>query len=264
MGRYEHEKVIDDVLEETCSTVIKEECEDETVITEEKKIVQKCNEVVNNMCTNKTTIEEIEKCETVIEEVCDPCESVIVEKCDTTENTEYKDECSYDTIIDRKCSRSYAVPYKDSCKYLMETKCKMFGIFMCEKVKKVKCKKVPHFPSPQCHAVPRLERRCRQVAVQRPSHSCQAEEKKDCENRKCEEVSNIICEKIPTKILKESCEDVSLNVCKDETITVPVKKKEKVCTKKPEKICKQNKVKRQRLIPKRVCKELKNINNDIN
>jgi len=258
--KYEHEEVFDDVLEETCTTIIKEECKNETVVTEEKKIVQSCEKAVDKVCTNNTVIEEIEKCKTMIEEVCDPCEAVITDKCDEVYDTQYKEECSYDTIIDRKCSRSYAVPYKDQCRFVMETQCRMFGRFLCGNVRKVKCEKVPKFPAKRCQTVPRLEKRCKQVPVQRILQTCQAEKKKDCEARQCSEVSTNTCEQIPVEIVRESCEDVMKNVCTDETVTIPVKKKEKVCTKQPEKICKQHKVKRQRLVPKRVCKELKKIN----
>ena len=87
----------------------------------------------------------------------------IEEKCDETYETEFTEECSYETVLDKKCSRSYSVTYKS----VTERECKLFGNFLCENIEKVKCKKVPQFPSQKCQNVPRLEELCKLVPVQR-------------------------------------------------------------------------------------------------
>jgi len=255
---------MEDVLEEVCTVVIKEECKNKTETTEVKEIVKSCNDIVKEVCINSTVTEEIEKCETMVEQVCEPCQPVFDEKCEEAYETEYREECSYNTIIDRKCARSYAVTYRDECRAVTESECKFLGNFLCENIEKVKCKKVPNFPFPKCQNVSRLEKHCKAVPVQRPYMKCHTIQRQGCENNVCMEVSTIVCEKVPTEIVSETCNYVTENVCKDEIVKKPVEHVTRVCNKIPEKICKQNKVKRQKLVPKRICKELKLIDREEN
>ena len=96
--RYEQETVYEEVLEEICTTITKEECKTEVIIIEEKQVVEKCNEVVEEVCTNIAVVEDIKQCMTEVEEVCESCPTIIEEKCDVTYETEIKEECSYESV----------------------------------------------------------------------------------------------------------------------------------------------------------------------
>ena len=81
----------------------------------------------------------------------------------------------------------------------------------------------------------------------------------DCDNKECKEVSTNVCEMVPMEIERESCKNVTYNVCEVEIIIKPVEKLNRICDQLPEKVCTNKKVKRQRLVPKRICEELKKI-----
>ena len=61
-----------------CTTENKEECKTEGIIIEENQVVEKCNEVVVEVCTNITGVEDIEQCRTEVEEVCEACQVYLV------------------------------------------------------------------------------------------------------------------------------------------------------------------------------------------
>merc|ERR1712106_918465 len=48
--RYEQETVMEDLLEEVCTVVSKEECKNITVSTEVTTVVKRCNEVLKEVC----------------------------------------------------------------------------------------------------------------------------------------------------------------------------------------------------------------------
>ena len=59
----------------------------------------------------------------------------------------------------------YEVAYVDDCHQVIHTQCKLFQNFLCDKINKTKCTKVPKFPSEKCHSVPRLKENCLDVPV---------------------------------------------------------------------------------------------------
>ena len=61
--------------------------------------------------------------------------------------------------------RMYEVAYVDDCHQVIHTQCKLFQNFLCDKINKTKCTKVPKFPSEKCHSVPRLKENCLDVPV---------------------------------------------------------------------------------------------------
>jgi len=257
--RYEQETVLEDTIEEICTTKDKKECSSELVTKQTEKVEVKCNDVVEKVCKNETVTEFIEKCNTVTEKVCDSCSPEYEEKCEDSYEVEMKSECSYETVVDMKCSRAYEVSYMDECLQDTESKCKLFGNFLCEKVTKIKCRKVPKFPSRNCQNVPRLSEVCKQVPVTRPAKKCVQVLRKDCGNSEesCEEVTQEACEKVPKEVVKQKCEDVTKEKCEDVTKVVPVEEFVQKCKTVPEKECKQGTVKRPRVVPKRICEELK-------
>ena len=70
---------------------------------------------------------------------------------------------------------------------------------------------------------------------------------------KCKEV----CKQAAKDVIKEKCEDQSREICENIIVVIPVKKTKEVCELKPEKSCKVEVVKRIRLVPRKVCTELK-------
>jgi len=259
--RYEQEKVFEDTLEEICTTKDKEECKSELVTREEEQVEVKCEEIIEEVCDKVTIREDVEHCETKAEEVCEACTEISEEKCEDTYETDVKEECSYETVIDKKCPRSYEVTYTDECKYVTESECKLFGNFLCEKVTKTKCQKVPQFPIKKCQNVQRLSEICKKVPVLRPTKKCHTVKRRSCNkgNMQCSEVNKNVCEQVPTNTVRESCKNVTENVCEDVIVTKPIEEYKKVCKTVPQKICKEETVKRLRLVPKRICEELKPI-----
>jgi len=257
--RYEQETIIEDALEEICTTKDKKVCKSELVRREEERIDVKCKEVEEKECENVTVTELVEKCETKVEEICNSCTPVYEEKCEDAYEIEMKEECTYETVIDKKCSRSYEVSYKDECSTATESECKLFGNFLCEKVTKTKCRKVPQLPTNNCQNVPRLSGVCKKIPVQRPSRKCIQVLRDSCdeENLECSEQKSEFCEKVPTDTVKEECKNVNRQKCEDVKIKVPVEEYKENCKTVPEKVCNQETVKRPRIIPKRICEELK-------
>ena len=94
--------------------------------------------------------------------------------------------------------------------------------------------KVPVFPSSSCREVPRLQEVCRQVAVRRPVARCRQVQ---CQEPRCREVAT--------------------QQCSQRTSLKPVPSNQTVCATVPSKTCKTEKVKRLKLIPKKICTELK-------
>ena len=45
-SRFEQETVYEDVMEQICTTENKEDCKTEVILTEEKQVIEKCNEVL--------------------------------------------------------------------------------------------------------------------------------------------------------------------------------------------------------------------------
>lgn len=257
--RYEQETVYEDTLEEICTTKDKKECKSELVTREEETVEVQCKTMDDQVCKNETVTEVIEKCQTKVEEVCESCTPVYEEKCEDSYEIEMKEECTYETVIDKKCSRSYEVSYRDECRSATESECKLFGNFLCEKVTKTKCRKVPQFPLNNCQNVPRLSGICKKVPVQRPAKKCINVLRDSCNhgNKECSEVTKEVCEKVPTDTVNESCRNVTKEVCEDIKVTVPVEEYKENCKTVPEKICNQETVKRPRVVPKRICEELK-------
>ena len=147
-----------------------------------------------------------------------------------------------------KSVRSYSVTYKEECKSVTESECKLFSNFLCENREKVKCRKVPQFPSQRCQNVPRLEMYCKQVPVRSPFKKCMTVQRVDCDNKECKEVSTNVCEMVSMEVERESCENVTYNLCEDEIIIKPVEKLNRICDQLPEKVCTNKKVKIQRLV----------------
>ena len=85
----------------------------------------------------------------------------------------------------------------EECKSVTESECKLFGNFFCENIEQVKCQKVPQFPSKKCHNVPRLEKLCNLVPVQKPFKICHTVQRVDCESKECKEASTVVCEVVP-------------------------------------------------------------------
>ena len=50
--------------------------------------MKKCNELLEEVCTNITVFEDIKQCRTEVEEVCEACPIIYEEKCDQTYETE--------------------------------------------------------------------------------------------------------------------------------------------------------------------------------
>jgi len=257
--RYEQETVYEDALEEICTTKDKKECKSELVTREEERIEVKCKEVEEKECEYITVTKLVEKCETKVDEVCNPCTPVYEEKCEDSYEIEMKEECKYETVIDQKCSRSYEVSYRDECSTATESECKLFGNFLCEKVTKTKCRKVPQLPTSNCQNVPRLSGICKKVPVQRPTRKCMKVLRDSCndETKECSETTTEYCEQVPTDTVKEACKNVTKQRCEDIKVSVPVEEYKENCKTVPEKVCNQETVKRPRIIPKRICEELK-------
>jgi len=257
--RYESETIYEDTLEEICTTKDKKECKSELVTRDDERIEVKCKDVVEQVCTNETVSELIEKCQKQVEEVCDSCKPVYEEKCEDSYEIEMKEECTYETVIDKKCSRSYEVSYRDECRSATESECKLFGNFLCEKVTKTKCRKVPQLPKSNCHNIPRLSGICKKVPVQRPSKKCMKVLRDTCDQEKknCSEITREVCEKVPTDTVKKSCKNETKQLCEEIKVIVPVEEYKEKCKTVPEKVCNQETVKRPRVIPKRICEEVK-------
>ena len=127
-------------------------------------------------------------------------------------------------------NRAYEVTYVDDCHQIFERECKLFENFLCDKVKKTKCRKVAQFPTERCQNIPRMTETCQDIPVRRSLGQC----KLQCVNQ-----------------FKKKCKTVTKNVCKDVPVQVPV------CQTIPNKKCKIDKVKRLKLIPKKICTALK-------
>ena len=134
--------------------------------------------------------------------------------------------------------RMYEVAYVDNCQQITHTSCKLFHNFLCDKVNKTKCTKVPKFPSEKCRSVPRLKEVCQDVTVRRPTG-------KKCRSQCGEDRKNNNCRNVVTKS------------CKELPVQKPVERNKEVCESIPNKTCRTEKVKRLKLIPKRICTELK-------
>jgi len=224
---YEQEKVYEDILEEVCTTEDVKNCSVKTVTEEEFVTETVCEDIVTKSCDDLDCDLDPDNCEK-----CDDNEP----SCQVVYKSETKRECSYETQIDKKCFRMYEVAYVDDCHQVIHTQCKLFQNFLCDKINKTKCTKVPKFPSEKCHSVPRLKENCLDVPVRRPAGKCRSQ---------CHGTENKNCREVVTK----SCSDVSKSR--------PVEKNKEVCETIPNKTCKTEKVKRLKLIPKRICTELK-------
>jgi len=225
---YEQEKVYEDILEEVCTTEDIEECKMEIVTEGEHKTEVRCEDVSERVCSE-------DECDFNNDEECEPCDDNNT-NCREKARTEYKRECSYETKIEKKCFRAYEVTYIDDCHQVVETECKLFDNFLCDKINKTKCKKVAQFPSERCQNVPRLTERCQEIPVRRSLGKCRVQ---------CKD------------LVEEKCKTVIKNVCKDVVVQKPEKKNKEVCKTIPNKTCKIDKVKRLKLIPKKICTVLK-------
>ena len=149
--------------------------------------------------------------------------------------------------------------YTDECTTATASECKLLGNFLCEEVGKTVCKKVPQYGTSRCQMVPRLTEVCKKVPVKRPMNSCTQIQRNECDenNMVCKEMRQDKCENVPIDVVKEICEDVDKEVCENVTVIVPVEEYKENCKTVPEKVCKQGTVKRPRIIPKRICQELR-------
>ena len=138
----------------------------------------------------------------------------------------------------------YAVTYVDDCQEIVQNQCKLFDNFLCDKVNKRKCTKVPKFPSERCRNVPRLRENCRELAVKRPAGKCRVSEQCRTSYGQFQQRSN-------------NCRDVNKKSCREVPTQKLVEKSKNVCEKTPNKTCRTEKVKRLKLIPKKICTELK-------
>ena len=129
--------------------------------------------------------------------------------------------------------RMYEVTYVDDCQQVTQTQCRLFQNFLCDEVSKTKCTKVPKFASEKCRQVPRLAEVCREVPVRRPAGRCRAQ----CGGR--------------------GSASGGCGGCREVTTLTPVQKNKQICDTTPVKTCRTEKVKRLKLIPKKICTELK-------
>ena len=129
----------------------------------------------------------------------------------------------------------YEVTYVDDCQQVTQTQCRLFSNFLCGEVSSTKCTKVPRFASEKCRQVPRSVEVCREISVRRPAGRCRAQ----CGGQRA-----------------ASCE-AGGSKCREVTTFTEVKRNKEVCDSTPVKKCKTEKVKRLKLIPKKICTELK-------
>jgi len=218
--KYEQEQVYEDILEEVCSTENVENCTKILVESETESVCEDISVCDENLC--KVDPDDCEKCEGDDED------------CQEVYQMVTKTECSYETKIDHKCYRMYEVSYIDECKESVESECKLFNNLLCNNVQRRKCTKVPKFPSKKCRVVPRVQEKCQDVVVRRPAGKCRVKcDQKSKEGKFCQNITKRVCKKVPSKTEK------------------------KVCEKVPNKTCKTEKVKRLKLIPRKICTELK-------
>ena len=123
----------------------------------------------------------------------------------------------------------------DDCQQVTQTQCKLFSNFLCDEVSRTQCTKVPRFPSEKCRQVPRSVQVCRELSVRRPAGRCRAQ---------CGGQRSASCGAGGTE-------------CREVTTTRELEKSKEICDTTPVKKCKTEKVKRLKLIPKKICTELK-------
>merc|ERR1711997_629090 len=225
---YEQERVYEDILEEVCTTEDVKECQTELVTEEELKSETQCEERSEQVCEkDECDFNNDDECEHCDDETSDCREKILVES---------KRECSYETKMEKKCFRAYEVTYIDDCRQFVETECKLFDNFLCDKVNKTKCKKVAQFPSEKCQKIPRLTETCHEIPVRRSLGMCRLQ----CRNQ-----------------TEKNCKNIIKKVCKEVAVQKPVQKNKEICKTVPNKTCKIDKVKRLKLIPKKICSEFK-------
>ena len=138
--------------------------------------------------------------------------------------------------------RMYEVTYVDDCQEIVQTQCKLFHNFLCDKVNRRKCTKVPKLSSERCRNVPRLKENCREMLVRRPAGKCRSQ---------CSTTSGQLSRS------SNNCRNVNKKSCRQVPTQKLVEKSKNVCEKTPNRTCRTEKVKRLKLIPKKICTELK-------
>ena len=130
----------------------------------------------------------------------------------------------------------YEVTYVDDCQQVTQTQCRLFSNFLCDEVRRTECTKVPRLAREKCRQVPRNVEVCREISVRRPAGKCRAQ----CGGQR-----------------SASCGPGGADKCREVTTTREVERNKEICDTTPVKKCKTEKVKRLKLIPKKICTELK-------
>ena len=157
----------EDVTEEQCRTESTTSCQLSPVQCTTAEETE-CNDYVETefqqTCEDKT----VNICEDVLQnETQTLCNNIITEKCESSYQTELKDECTYETVIEKVCSTGYSVAYNDQCRIVPQTQCKRGG----------GCSRVPR---KLCIKVPCVEGKCKKVPVNRPIKECSLLDREVC------------------------------------------------------------------------------------
>ena len=195
-------------------SVTEEQCRAECVQSQPQ-----CDTVQEEVCTNITETENHETCEDTLVNICEDilqnltrteCSTIMTEKCVAGYQTELKDECSYETVIESVCSTGYSVLYSDQCRVVPQTKCTRGG--GCRRVPRKLCVKVPKYPRKECRNIPRVEGRCKKVPVKRPVNTCVPVEREVCEEipsqeviRSCVSSTQPECRQTPVSVVRSVC-----------------------------------------------------------
>jgi hypothetical protein len=173
----------------------------------------RCRVRVEEVCRNRTVFEEVEQCGPVQTQQCEEqppaqeCNTVTEEKCEEAAyQTEYKEECEYDTVEDKVCSSGYSVSYSDQC----------LTRRLPGRSPRRLCRKVPQYPNKTCRLVPRQVPRCRQVAVPRPG-GCRQVQRQQCRavlrEPVCRALVTVRCRAVPVARRQEQCGDEETQQC---------------------------------------------------
>jgi len=238
------ETVYDQIEEKTCTVVNTNSC----------KVTNDCYKTVENQCKDVATTEVQEVCQDNFINVCEDvlgnftrniCEFVNETKCDPEYETQYKDECTYETVYEEVCSTGYLIYYEEKCKAFLG---------------KNKCKKTPKYPTKQCRKVPRIEGKCKKVPVLRPNN-CREVERVLCREepyqttiRSCVVTNSPICSQQPIETVRNVCDSIEREIC----TVLPVEANDtEACQDVPENICETKLVPFTRIIEREDC------NNDV-
>ena len=243
------EVVYEDVTEEQCRTKSTTSCQQSPVQCTTAQETE-CNDYVETeyqqTCEDKT----VNICEDVLQNQTQTlCNNIITEKCEDDYQTELKDECTYETVIEKVCSTGYSVSYNDQCRIVPQTQCKRgFG---CRRVPRKFCSKVPKYPTKQCRNIPRVEGKCKKVPVKRPINKCFPVEREVCEEvpfqqviKKCVYTNRPECKQTPVEVIKNACQQVEKEFCPEP---------EEICETFPTTICENVIVQKPRTVEREVC-----------